>query len=107
MRWVPALTWAAGSRCDISAARRTSARVTAMRAAARLGLSSASATSAMRTPQFHAQDDGIAIRRRQPLERGFVALQRFPADRRFERRGIGRRLVGIEIAVGRRSAWRI
>ena len=42
-----------------------------------------------RTPQLHAQDDGVAIRRLQALERGFVALQRFPADGRLERRGIG------------------
>ena len=41
-----------------------------------------------RTPQAAAQDDGIAIRMRQPLKGRFVALERFEADpRSFEQQG--------------------
>ena len=41
-----------------------------------------------RTPQFDAKDDGVAIGGLEPLERGFVPLQRFQANGSFQWRRI-------------------
>lgn len=38
-----------------------------------------------RAAQFHAEDNRVAVVRPQTLERRLVAVQRFPADRLFER----------------------